>query len=53
MGPSFGRNYTTQTIVCTYVGTAHFAEVHKFLMAQPEVYRMQVNGQKFYPPGEA
>jgi len=30
---------------------AHFAEVHKFLMAQPEVYRMQVNGQKFYPPG--
>merc|ERR1712048_998349 len=30
---------------------AHFGEVHKFLMAQPEVYRMQVNGQKFYPPG--
>jgi len=30
---------------------AHFAEVHKFLMAQPEVYRLQVSGQKFYPPG--
>jgi len=43
---------------CTGIGSllfvdsdAHFVEVHKFLMAQPEVYRLTVGGQKFYPPG--
>lgn len=29
---------------------AHFSEVHAFLMEQPEVYRMTVDGQHFYPP---
>merc|ERR1712032_669483 len=43
---------------CTGIGSllfvdsdAHFVEVHEFLMAQPEVYRLTVGGQKFYPPG--
>ena len=31
--------------------TAHFHEVHTFLMQQKEVYRLTVDGQHFYPPG--